>query len=251
MQRKLIFSLLALLILVAGLYFFRWTIRDWYYTLTRPPLPSAVPYPSATVLPPPRTATPSPALPGEVNLNVPFVVQAPLGVWDSDHEDFCEEASALMAASYLKGDTSVTDPNIADARLYQIKNWEMTTFGYFRDTTAAETARIMREDLNVSKVKLFNNPSVDDIKLWLSQGRLVIVPAAGQLLGNPFYKSPGPLYHMVVIKGYTADGNFIANDAGTRRGADYQYSPAVIMNAMHDWNNGDVLNGAKVVIVVG
>ena len=56
---------------------------------------------------------------------------------------------------------------------------------------------------------------------------------------------------MLIIKGYTKEGNFITNDPGTRRGADFIYSPGVLMNAIHDWNGGDVDNGKKVMIVVG
>jgi len=90
---------------------------------------------------------------------------------------------------------------------------------------------------------------VEDIKRQLVAGRPVIVPSAGRLLGNPFYNQPGPIYHMLVLRGYTKT-KFITNDPGTRRGEGYQYSFDVVMQAMRDWNNGDVLNGRKVVLVI-
>ncbi len=55
---------------------------------------------------------------------------------------------------------------------------------------------------------------------------------------------------MLVLRGYTKDGYVITNDPGTKRGAQYAYRWSVLLNAIHDWNGGDVENGEKVVIVV-
>lgn len=186
-----------------------------------------------------------------MNLDIPFVSQAPHKVWDAEHEDFCEEAAALMAASYVNGDNTVTDIDVAEAALQKAKAWENATFGYFESTTAVQTAQMLREHFGMTAVSIQTNPTEKQIKAWVADGKAVVVPSAGRMLGNPNFKGEGPLYHMLVIKGYTADGTFITNDPGTRKGADYLYAPSVIMNAMHDWNNGDVPNGAKVVIIVG
>lgn len=240
--------------LAVGVFAQRQAVRDVIDELRKPAVPEPVPYQSPTPTPLPTataSATPRPTAPASVNLDIPFVSQAPHKIWDAEHEDFCEEASVLMAASYIRGDRSVTDIDVAEAALQDIKSWEMKVFGYFESTTAAQTARILREHLDIEKVQVVLNPTETQIKAWVTQGRAVIVPAAGRQLGNPNFKSPGPLYHMLVIKGYTADGRFITNDPGTRKGADYIYDVQVIMNAMHDWNGGDVENGAKVVIVVG
>jgi hypothetical protein len=183
-------------------------------------------------------------------LTVPFVSQAPYKIWDHDHEEFCEEASSLMAVSYINGDSSVTDPAIAEQKLQEIKAWELKTFGYFEDTTAAETAKIITDKFGIKQVRLVSNPTVLAIKTALAQGKLVLVPSAGRMLPNPNFKSPGPLYHMIVLKGYTQD-SFITNDPGTRLGASFVYTIDAVMNAMHDWNNGDVANGQKIVIIVG
>lgn len=43
-------------------------------------------------------------LPAEVNLDVPFTSQAPYKNWHHPYQDFCEEASALMAVRYVKGE---------------------------------------------------------------------------------------------------------------------------------------------------
>ena len=60
--------------------------------------------------------------------------------------------------------------------------------------------------------------SAFDITKELSEGRIVIVPTAGRLLKNPHFTASGPLYHMLVIKGFDdAKHTFITNDPGTRR----------------------------------
>lgn len=195
-------------------------------------------------------------LPSEKNLAVPFTVQAPDGVWDQDHNEFCEEASVLMVGRYWKN-LPISNATDAEAALQRIKAWELDTFGFYFDTTAAETAKIL-EGLYVLQTRLIVDPTVADIKRELAAGRPVIVPAAGRELGNPNFTRPGPLYHMLVLKGYTADGKFITNDPGTRHGADYVYDQDVVMNAMHDWipndsrtdpRNGTTAGGRKVVIV--
>jgi hypothetical protein len=252
---KVLIGVVALVVMVG--YWQRSVVRDAWDALSKAPVPSAMPYPSGTptpirTQPPVQSMTPAPsAAPTAINLDIPFVSQAPHKVWDTDHEEFCEEAATLMVASYIRTDRSVTDPDVAEAKLQQIKAYEMATFGYFEDTTAAETVRILREFFDIGSAQVMSNPTVEQIKSWIAAGKAVIVPSAGRELGNPNFKAPGPLYHMVVIKGFTASGQFITNDPGTRKGADYIYEQSVIMNAMHDWNGGDVSNGRKVVIVVG
>ena len=80
----------------------------------------------------------------------------------------------------------------------------------------------------------------------------MIVPAAGQMIENPHFKTPGPLYHMVVVIGFDDVKNlFITNKPGTRSGGSFAYDQQKLFAAIHDWNNGDVLHGEKKMIVVG
>lgn len=197
-----------------------------------------------------KTAPPASGLAAEINLAIPFTSQAPFKVWDEAHGEFCEEASVLMASHYILG-KSIPSPEYADAELLKIKDWEEQKFGYYKDTTAEETAIILKEYFQISQVRVLYNPSLTDIKQAVAASKAVIVPAAGRQLPNPNFRSPGPLYHMLVVKGYMADGRIITNDPGTRLGADFIYEASALMNAMHDWNNGDVDNGQKVVIIVG
>jgi len=61
------------------------------------------------------------------------------------------------------------------------------------------------------------------------------VPLAGRELNNPYFRAPGPIYHMLVIKGYDSD-EFIVNEVGTKRGDSFKYKYDVLINAIHDWN---------------
>lgn len=197
------------------------------------------------------------AILAEVNLAVPFTSQAPHANWDTDHNEFCEEATALMVGRFFQN-RPIENKDDAEAGLQDVKRWELENLGYYYDTTAEETAKIL-EGVYGLNIEVKTNPTVDDIKKSVAAGKLVIVPAAGRELGNPYYRQPGPIYHMVVIRGYTKEGKFIMNDPGTRRGEGYVYDPEVVMNAMHDWvpagdrtvpRNGDVQNGRRVILVV-
>ncbi|MBI2415955.1 MAG: C39 family peptidase [Candidatus Kerfeldbacteria bacterium] len=186
-------------------------------------------------------------LPDSINLDIPFTAQAPHGNWELPYQEACEEASAIMAARFLQS-RSIANTNDANAAIIELVDYGTTTLGYPIDTTAAQTADIIEQFYGLT-TELKYDWTWADIKTALTQGHPVLLPAAGRLLGNPYYTAPGPLYHMLVIKGYTAT-TVITNDSGTRRGADFQYSYATLEQANHDWNNGDVPNGAKVIIIV-
>jgi len=184
----------------------------------------------------------------QMNLNVPFMVQAPYANWDDLHNEGCEEASAIMLKAYYDGEEEIT-PEEAEERILALTDWESQTFGYHLDTTADEVARVLRERYDLPRAQAVAVSSIEDIKASVAAGHPVIVPAYGRALGNPNFRGEGPLYHMLVVKGFT-DSKFIVNDPGTKRGADYTYDFDVIWNALHDWNGGDVQNGAKVAVMV-
>lgn len=190
--------------------------------------------------------TPTP-IPEELNLNVPFTSQAPSANWDYTHEEACEEVAILMANRYFQG-RGIASADDAEAGLQEIIAWEKENLGFFESTTAKESARVITEMLGL-KAEIVENPTIDQIKQAIAENKLVIVPAAGRELGNPFYKSPGPLYHFLLIKGFTKT-QFITNDPGTKRGANYPYDFDVVLNANHDWNGGNISGGQRVVILI-
>ncbi len=274
MRKILVVIALALLATGAAAYWQRTAISDWASGLAReqaaPPAvsynqisntPSVEPEPeptsgNAAPTEPVNTPTPAPAPtpsgtePISFNLAVPFTSQAPTGDWDEPYQDACEEASLYMVHEYYEGvPAGQIDANTANEAILQIIKFEQALFGFYESTTAAQTAMLAEQMYGYEQVEVFDNPTVEDIKAQIAAGHPVIVPEDGQLLGNPYYTAPGPLYHMLVLKGYTKT-QFITNDAGTRRGEDYAYAFDTVMNAMHDWNGGDVPNGGKEMIVV-
>lgn len=154
-----------------------------------------------------------------------------------------------MVALYYKGvKPGATSEQAAEDELQKLVKLQESLFGYFEDTTARETALFAKRQYALTS-RLLVDPTLEEIKKELAAGRPVIVPAAGQELGNPYFTPPGPIYHMIVLRGYTKDG-FITNDPGTRRGEGFVYSFDTVMNAIHDWNAEDIQKGGRVVIVL-
>lgn len=182
-------------------------------------------------------------------LDVPFSVQAPLGVWDAVHEETCEETAVMLVAAFYDGERGVIPPKTADARILRIVAIENDLLGVYKDTSAADTAAFARKAYPNVTAKVVSLKSIDDLKSLLRQGMPVILPTAGKMLKNPNFKNGGPVYHMIVATGYT-NGSFITNDPGTRRGRSYIYDEKLLFAAIHDWNGGDVLNGKKVGIIL-
>jgi hypothetical protein len=189
------------------------------------------------------------ALPAAVNLDVPFTSQAPFGKWDAIHEETCEEADIFMVDKYFKKQ-KISGPAEADAAILKIIGWEKANLGLYKDTNAAEIARTLTELYGYKNVSLVNNPTANGIKGFLSKGFLVLLPADGKKLLNPNFKNGGPPYHVLLLRGYTADGYWITNDPGTHKGDGFLYPEANLMTAMHDYISGDTAHGAKVVVVI-
>lgn len=266
-------TILGLIVLGSGLFFYRVPLRLTLNDVFKEPLPEAMSLPTtvqpaegkpiAVGEPNPSTPTPKPqtepvpeaGIPATYNLAVPFQSQAPLGNWDQPYQDACEEASLIMAnAFFARQDLSASQ---MDASIKQLVDWEVKTFGYYEDTSAAEVVRTAKEYFNLN-AKLDTDVSVDHIKSLISQNKLVIIPAAGKILPNPNFKNGGPIYHMLVVRGYTQD-KFITNDPGTRLGKEFLYTYSSLINAIHDWPEGsdkdsvtpaEMLKTRKVIIVV-
>lgn len=284
-MKRFWFGIAAFLVLAGGVFAYvrRVELRDWWIAFRAPTLPAAQPYrpPSAAPgvatgeqpslveggvatsqnfmlvsSPPsvPKAASVDPfvlagALPEEVNLAVPFTSQAPTGDWNLPYQEACEEASAIMVDAFYRGQAGKIAPDVAKKAIDHLVAFEQSTYGEYEDTSAEETAGFLRSYFKYKNVFVRPLSSVNDIRTVVANGYPVIIPVAGKLLPNPYFRNGGPLYHMLVVKGYTAD-RFITNDPGTRRGADYTYSFDALMKAAHDWNGGDVVHGQPMMVVV-
>ena len=136
-----------------------------------------------------------------------------------------------------------------EEEIQKLVAWE-TGNGYKWDVTIGELLTIAEKNYQLHG-RIIENVTAEDIRKELSNGHPVIAPTAGQLLGNPYFSGDGPPYHMIVIIGFDAKG-FITNDVGTKRGKDYRYDEATLMNAIHDWNGSveTITSGAKRVLVI-
>jgi len=185
-----------------------------------------------------RTPAPS-ALPATILLSVPFTSQAPLGNWsDPRQQDGCEEASMLMTMHWVRG-TTFSSPQKAEEEILALAEYQIEKYGHSTDTSAADSAKILKEYFNYDKVRVEYDITLDEIKKELVAGNVVLVPAWGRNLPNPNFTPPGPLNHMLVIKGYdNKTQEFITNDPGTRLGANFRYHYTVMDEAFFDYPTG-------------
>ncbi len=200
--------------------------------------------------PKPSATQPSITNSATLSLKVPFTPQAPTGNWDQLHNEACEEASAIMAAAYFSGDTRTKIPATeVEEEITNLVNWQQNNFGYYLDTTAEETAEMIRGFYNLN-AKIVADYTEKDIKDALNANKIPIIVAAGRKLGNPNYRQPGPIYHMLVVRGYTTT-KIITNDPGTRNGESYLYSFTTLKNASADWDHTtDTIDESKSVMIV-
>ncbi|MFA6028127.1 MAG: C39 family peptidase [Patescibacteria group bacterium] len=188
-------------------------------------------------------------IPENINLAIPFQSQAPNADWGHPYQEACEEASIILSVKFLNGGTTISKEEMNEEILNMV-SWEVANWGEHKDLTAEETAALIEQYFDGQyQAEVVYDFTWDQVKEELAQNYPIIVPTAGREMGNPNYTAPGPLYHMMVIKGY--DSKYvITNDVGTRKGADYKYTYGTMDSAVHDWNGGDVPHGAKVMIVV-
>jgi len=171
-------------------------------------------------------------VPEELNLAAPFYAQAPFANWDFPWQEACEEASILLAANaYYEYEWTAEEFN---QEILDMVDWQNEVFGDYWHTDMEQTARILDEHLGLKSI-MHEDPTFEDLKQLLAKGHFLIMPFDGKAMNNPFFTNGGPEYHVVLVKGYTADGGIITHDVGTRRGADYVYDWDVLDNALHDY----------------
>jgi hypothetical protein len=175
-------------------------------------------------------------IPNSLLLPVPFTPQAPTANWDELHNEACEEAAAIMASEYFNGNKAAQlDSNFVEKQISNLTQWQDANFGYHLDTTSAETAKMIEQVYGLN-TKILNNFSEDDLKKELAADNLILISENGQLLKNPFYKQPGPIHHMLLLRGYTEE-EFVTNDSGTKRGLNFTYDFNTLFNAAADWDH--------------
>jgi len=185
---------------------------------------------------------------------VPFISQAPTAKWGNPiFQNACEEASLLMAYQWLRGGKSFTK-NQAEKKIINVARAMKKKYGSYYDSSAYDTVEFAKEYFKIKNIFVRFDIRAQDIINELENGNLVIVPVNGIKLKNPNFKQPGPLQHMLVIKGYDLDTDeFITNDPGTRKGEHYRYSKKRLLNAIRDYPTGThkpITTHRKAMIVV-
>jgi len=172
----------------------------------------------------------------QYNLGVPFV-----------QNDDSQAASLFMVSEFYKGTAAeLIDETAARTAILGMIDFEMDYLGHYLDNTAAESMQII--DLYFGYgASIMTNPTANQIKAEIAAGRPVIVTTAGRKLENSHHVGIGPLYHYLVIKGYS-DDKFVTHDPAMAEGENYVYDIDVIMSAIGDWNGGEPENGPKVAI---
>lgn len=170
-----------------------------------------------------------------INLDVPFTSQAPTANWEQPWQDACEEASLMMVDYYYKN-KAIPSKETTEQILFDMAAWQEENWNGHHDLSVADLARYIELHYDYS-FDILDNLTIDKIKESLDKGLPVIVPANGKILDNPHFSNGGPVYHMLVIKGYLDDKQkFITNDPGTRHGEDFLYSYDNMMTSIADWD---------------
>lgn len=175
-------------------------------------------------------------------LPVPFTSQAPFAQWsDSRQQDGCEEAGAVMAMAWVKDQKTLSKAEAKKA-IINISDFELKKYGEYRDVSLEDLRKWVFIDYfkyDAKKVRVVEKITLADIKKELAKGNLVLAPADGRALKNPYFTAPGPERHVLLIKGYDQKKKqFITNDAGTRRGENYRYSETVLFKAIRAYPTG-------------
>jgi len=200
-------------------------------------------------LTPAQTSNQTPEIPSQHDLKVPFVPQAPFGVWDDLHNNACEETAILLVHYYKKG--SSLSKEQADSEIKKMVDYQIKKYGEHKDLNAQEIADLAKEFYGYKSVRVEYDFSWEEVKKKIVEGKPVIVPTAGYLLNNPYYRRPGPVYHALVIRGYNAK-ELITNDPGTKRGEGYRYSYQTLDRAIHNWTGSPetIEQGKRVMIII-
>ncbi len=174
----------------------------------------------------------------DIVLPVPYVSEAPEGIWKGTWINGCEEASITMVEKYYKMEDTVS---VADAKEFMLMLFETQDklYGSNANSDAERTNKLINDYTGYNGF-VVENPTVDSIKKELQEGRPVISFHRGFDLKNkniPFLAT-GSSFHVLVIVGYDdTTGEFITQDNGDPvSGVHHRYEYKLFMNSIHDYN---------------
>ena len=193
------------------------------------------------------------SLPSKYLIKTAFIPQSPQKIWTEPWQDACEEAAILTVKYYYLSQIPSLNQLLSD---YQhIFSFEHQN-NWTTDQNTTQMAQISYKLFNFQSL-IVNQPTISEIKRYVSLDIPVIVPADGKTLylENKHFNSGGPWYHNLVILGYDDNTQqFIVHDVGTQFGAYFRYSYDLLIESIHDFpitgRKEDIVNGEKNVLVL-
>ncbi len=170
---------------------------------------------------------------GPTTLAVPYVSQAPYGVWVEPWQNACEETTIAMVDAFY-GKRTLTRATGTTAIRLALKLRE-----HRHGKSLDESAEVMKDIINSYypwEASVVRNPTLEQIMEEIKNGRPVIALTHGKALGNPRFQQGGPDYHTIVLSGFNEPTKeFITQEPGTSIGQNHRYSFTTVMNALHDF----------------
>ena len=181
-------------LLIFGLNIYVYFIQD-----------AGVPTPTQAITVDVEKVVVEPVIPqGLIEHQVPFTPQAPLGEWSDPRQQYgCEEAIAVMAMHWVRGESNSLPLVGAREEILAITEFQQENYGMFEDTSVSDTeTRIFRDYYGYLNTEVRTGISVEDIKEELYRGNVIFVPINGRTIQNLYYTPPGPLRHTNMVIGY-------------------------------------------------
>ncbi len=174
----------------------------------------------------------------EVVLPVPYINEAPRGIWSAPWGNACEEASITMIEKYYLGE-KVVSVEEAESFMQILFDAQDRLYSSNRNADSTRVAKLISDYASFNGF-IKDKPTLDEIKNELQQKRPVIAMHYGFGLQNkniPFIPT-GSSYHNTVIIGYDdKTQEFITNDSGDAiEGRGHRYGYELFMNSLHDYD---------------
>lgn len=175
-------------------------------------------------------------------LDVAFYSQFPLDIatwikYDEPYQNFCEEASILNAYYFLVWKNQSIEEYKND--LMKLKELEELLFeSWYKHTNQEENLELLisfQWENQEILWEIIKNPSIEDIKNNISKWNVVIVPVYWKGLTNTLFLWWWPIYHNLVIKGYTKDV-FITNEVWVSKWDWFKYKIDELMENIYDYD---------------
>lgn len=180
-------------------------------------------------------------LPKEKEIDVKFYSQFPLDIttwikYNEPYQNFCEESSLLNWYYHI----ILKEPTLKEYNkdLLKLKELEDLLFEWwYKHTSLEDTLKLLIAFQDNQKVfwKIVENPTIQIIKENINKWNLIIVPLYWKWLSNNLFRNWWPIYHNLIIKGYT-EKNFITNEVWVSKWDWFMYKQSELMENIHNYD---------------